>query len=77
MEAETLSKHLSLGKDSLSSVFYKPTPTAVLALVGLAPLYIAYLAHVPDTQAYRLGSWFVGVTCWMWCMVTIDIDPSE
>jgi hypothetical protein len=55
----------------------KSTPGSVLALLGLAPLMVAYLAHFPNTKTLRLGAWGLGVICWVWALVTINIDPSE
>jgi hypothetical protein len=63
--------------DRYGGMLDSPTPTSVLALLGITPVIIAYLAHVPDTKPLRLGAWLLGLTAYVWTVLTIEISPGR
>jgi len=54
-----------------------PCPTPVVLLAFLCPVIIAYLVHLPGTRLLRIGTWMVGVWCWIWTILKFDLDPGE
>ena len=54
-----------------------PPPASILGLLAIAPVLIAYLAHVPDTKPLRLGVWLVGLTAYVWTVLGVDLKPGQ
>jgi hypothetical protein len=51
--------------------------TAVIVAGFLIPYIIAYLVHLPNTKAWRVGLYPLGLIAGVWTAVSVDLEPGE